>query len=88
MEAHMKTVMKKEKEVKSISDKARVQFDFSKESLEKLDEIKGAINASTRAEVIRQALTLYTKILEADRRGAKVLFEEKDGKQAELMILF
>ena len=48
--------------------KARVQFDFSRESLAKLDEIKSLVSASTRAEVIRRALTLYTEVLEAERR--------------------
>jgi metal-responsive CopG/Arc/MetJ family transcriptional regulator len=84
----MKAVMKKEKEIKSNSDKARVQFDFSKESLEKLDEIKDTVNASTRAEVIRRALTLFTEVLEAENRGARVMFQEKDGTQARLMLLF
>ncbi len=84
----MKAVMKKEKDMKSNTDKARVQFDFSKESLDKLDEIKDAVNASTRAEVIRRALTLFTEVLEAESRGARVMFQEKDGTQARLMLLF
>jgi metal-responsive CopG/Arc/MetJ family transcriptional regulator len=69
-------------------NKARVQFDFSKESLAKLDEIKSTVNAATRAEVIRRALTLYTEILEAETRGAKILFRETDGTLIQIMPLF
>jgi Arc/MetJ-type ribon-helix-helix transcriptional regulator len=73
---------------KVTTDKARVQFDFSKESLDKLDEIVKSVDASTRAEVIRRALTLFTEILAAESRGAKVLFREKDGTLIQLMPLF
>ncbi|MET0754374.1 MAG: ribbon-helix-helix protein, CopG family [Pyrinomonadaceae bacterium] len=81
----VKAIMKKEE--KAVPEKARVQFDFTLDALDKLDHIKDATNASTRAEVIRQALKLYIKVLEADQRGARVMFEEKDGRQAELMLL-
>lgn len=69
-------------------EKARVQFDFSRESLEKLDEIVANVNASTRAELIRRALTLYTEVLEANKRGAKIFFRESDGTLVQLMPLF
>ncbi|HEV2705900.1 MAG TPA: ribbon-helix-helix protein, CopG family [Pyrinomonadaceae bacterium] len=73
---------------KGTTEKARVQFDFSKEALDKLDEIVEKVNASTRAEVIRRALTLFTEVLAAEQRGAKVLFREKDGTLIQLMPLF
>jgi Arc/MetJ-type ribon-helix-helix transcriptional regulator len=85
----MPAVAEKEKvSNKVVTDKARVQFDFNKESLDKLDEMVEAVGASTRAEVIRRALTLLTEILAADKRGAKVLFREKDGTMIQLMPLF
>jgi metal-responsive CopG/Arc/MetJ family transcriptional regulator len=85
----MSAVAKKEKgSNKTITDKARVQFDFSKESLDKLDEIVEKVNASTRAEVIRRALTLFTEILAAEKRGAKVMFREQDGTLVQVMPLF
>lgn len=73
---------------KANTEKARVQFDFSKESLDKLDEIVERVNASTRAEVIRRALTLFTEVLAAEQRGAKVLFREQDGTLIQLLPLF
>lgn len=76
------------KESKPGAAKARVQFDFSKESLDKLDEIVETVNASTRAEVIRRALTLFTEVLAAEQRGAKILLREPDGTLIQLMPLF
>lgn len=70
------------------NQRRRVQFDFSKQSLERLDEMVKEVNAATRAEVIRRALTLYTEVLAAEQRGAKVFFHEKDGAQIHLMPLF
>lgn len=85
-----KTAKSGEDELKPVErDKLRrVQFDFSKQSLERLDEIVKEVNAATRAEVIRRALTLYTEVLAADQRGAKICFQEKDGKQIHLLPLF
>ncbi|HZR41669.1 MAG TPA: hypothetical protein VFB12_16230 [Ktedonobacteraceae bacterium] len=40
-------------------DKERIQLDFSPDALEKLDQMKEIIGASTRAETIRQALRLF-----------------------------
>jgi hypothetical protein len=78
----------REKDESPTSDKVRVQFDFSKESLDKLDEIKTAVNATTRAEVIRRAMTIFTTVLEAEQRGAKLFFREADGTLVQLMPLF
>jgi len=50
--------------------KERVQLDFSPESLERLEQLKETVGASTRAEVIRQALRLYEWfIYETDSRS-------------------
>jgi len=39
--------------------KERVQFDFSLEALQRVDNMKQKTEASTRAEVVRSALKLY-----------------------------
>ena len=39
--------------------KERVQFDFSSEALQRLDELKLKVGAATRAETVRNALRLY-----------------------------
>jgi hypothetical protein len=41
------------------SAKQRVQFDFSPDALQRLEDLKEKTDASTKAEVIRNALKLY-----------------------------
>lgn len=84
----MQPVMEKQKESKNQNDKARIQFDFSKESINKLDEIVETVNASTRAEVVRKSLTLFTQLLEAEQRGAQIILKEPDGSYIRLLPLF
>jgi hypothetical protein len=69
------------------SGRVRVQFDFSKRSLDKLDELQTELQASTRAEVIRHALQLFTECVEARRRGAEVLLREPDGTMTKIILL-
>jgi hypothetical protein len=45
-------------ETKSQS-KQRIQFDFTPEALRRLEDLKELVEASTKAEVIRNALKLY-----------------------------
>ena len=78
----------KRREARPMQDKTRVQFDFSNESLVKLDEIVKTVNATTRAEVIRRALTLYTEVLDAQQRGARMYFREPDGSLVQVLPLF
>jgi len=66
-------------------NKARVQFDFSKESLNKLDNLVIKTGVSTRAELIRRALSLYSEIVEAENRNAKLVIREKDGTMIQLV---
>lgn len=73
---------------KTSSDKIRVQFDFSKKSLDKLDEIVEAAGAASRAEVLRRALVLITEVMAAEERDAKVLIREKDGTLIQLLTQF
>lgn len=41
------------------NSKQRVQFDFSPEALRRLEDLKEQMDASTKAEVIRNSLKLY-----------------------------
>lgn len=66
-------------------EKVRVQFDFSKEHLEELDKLKTSLHASTRAEVIRRALHLFTKVLKAEQEGAEIYIKKADGNTVQIM---
>ena len=68
-------------------DKCRIQFDFQRDSLEKLDELRIAVGAATRAEVIRRALLLFTECVEARDRGAKIILEERAGARTQILVL-
>jgi Ribbon-helix-helix protein, copG family len=60
--------------------KERVQFDFSIDALERLDELKEAIGASTRAEVIRHALQLYEWFVSETNPSDTITLKNKDGE--------
>jgi hypothetical protein len=42
-----------------VTNKQRVQFDFSPEALQRLEDLKEKVDATTKAEVIRNALKIY-----------------------------
>lgn len=44
---------------KTEQSKQRIQFDFTAESMKRLEELKEKTDASTKAEVVRNALKLY-----------------------------
>jgi hypothetical protein len=77
-------MLKEEKmETARTSPKQRVQFDFTPEALKRLEGLKERVDASTKAEVLRNALRLYewfvTKIdpeyvVEVQDQEGKVLF--------------
>lgn len=77
---------KKETGTAEPEPKVRVQFDFSTKSLAKLDELVKETNATTRAEVIRRALAIFTACLEAGKRGGSLCFREKGGETREIML--
>ena len=59
--------------------KERVQFDFSLDALQRLDEIKEKTGASTRAETIRNALKVYEWLVnELDPDSTIKVFDKKD----------
>jgi vesicle coat complex subunit len=62
------------------SNKQRVQFDFSPEALQRLEELKDKLDASTKAEVIRNALKLYEWFALQIDPSYIVQVEDKDGK--------
>jgi hypothetical protein len=46
-------------DITKTSIKQRIQFDFTPEALKRLEDLKEQVEASTKAEVIRNALKLY-----------------------------
>jgi len=63
----------------------RVQMDMPPRSIERLKALQSKTEASSYAEVIKNALRLYEAIIEEVDAGNK-LFVERDGKSAEYKI--
>lgn len=61
--------------------KERVQFDFTPEALQRIDEMKKKTGASTRAETVRNALRVYEWLVEELDPDDIVKLCNKDNKE-------
>ncbi len=61
------------------SSKQRVQFDFSPEALRRLEDLKKHVDASTKAEVIRNALKVYEWFVTQIDPEAVIEVKDKEG---------
>lgn len=68
-------------------DKYRVQLDFSGKAVEEVDQLKQIIGASSRADVIRNALRWLFWCAKQVSLGGTILLE-RDGKQREIVFPF
>jgi hypothetical protein len=60
--------------------KQRVQFDFSQEALKRLETMQEHLDASTKAEVVRNALKLYEWFITQIAPDSTIEIQDKDGK--------
>jgi len=60
--------------------KLRVQFDFSPDALERLDDLREASGAATRAETVRDALSLYEWFIKEVKAEDTVQVYDPEGK--------
>lgn len=63
------------------AEKIRVQFDFSPESYEELNELQSEVNASTKAEAVRYALRTLQWLVAETKAGRKILVEDDRNTQ-------
>jgi hypothetical protein len=70
---------------RTMMDKKRLQFDFSERALEQLDKLVELTDAASRAEVVRRALQVYNRLVQAEANGAEVLLQGKDGQVQKLI---
>jgi hypothetical protein len=59
--------------------KNRVQLDFPPRAMERLNTLKAKTEASSYAEVVKNALRLYEALIEEDEAGKQFLVRDKDG---------
>jgi hypothetical protein len=68
-----------EVDTKSRVQKNRVQFDLPPRSMERLNALKFRTEASSYAEVLKNALRLYEALIEESERGNEFLIRDPDG---------
>ena len=56
-----------------MSEKYRVQFDFTPDAFEELERLKTSVGASSRAEVVRYALRILQWSIDEVQAGAEIL---------------
>lgn len=59
--------------------KNRVQLDFAPRSMERLNALKVKTEASSYAEVVKNALRLYEALIDETEDGKQFLVRDKDG---------
>ncbi len=65
--------------VKAKVQKNRVQLDFGPRAMERLNALKVRTEASSYAEVVKNALQLYEALIEESEDGKQFLTRDKDG---------
>ena len=59
----------------------RVQMELPKSSFERLKAIKRKTEASTYAEVMKNALRLYEELIDQSEKGNQFMLKNKEGDQ-------
>jgi len=59
--------------------KTRVQLDLSPRALDRLKELQTKTEATSYAEVVKNALKLYDGLIEEIERGAEFMIKDRDG---------
>lgn len=62
----------------------RVQLELPEKSMERLRRLKDLTEASSYAEVAKNALVLYERIMDMHESGDKFLVRDESGKQRQL----
>jgi len=66
--------------------KTRIQLDLSPKAVALLDELKAKTEATSYAEVIRNAIKLYDGIIEEGGEDARLVVKREDGTTAILRL--
>ena len=70
-----------------MSDKVRVQLDFTDDALNQLDQLREETQASSRADVVRYALRVLQWVLSELRNGSRIMVE-RDGNTQQIVFPF
>ena len=64
-----------------VTDKIRIQLDFTREAFDELETLGKKVGASTRAEVVRYSLRILQWTLQQFDEGAQILVEKNHVRQ-------
>ena len=67
--------------------KVRLQFDFSSEAAEHMEEIRRRLDAGSKAEVMRRALRLLDYVTSGVLEGGEFVLRDSDGRERILEII-
>src|SRR5947207_2116173 len=65
------------------SESTRVQFEFSPNMLKLLNRLVQETEATTRAEVVRRAISVYALILDESKLDKELMFVNRKTKESE-----
>ncbi len=70
----------------SKNELVRFQVVLPQDSVDRLNTIKKSISATTKTEVLRNALRVYAMIIEEINNGNEILIKEKNGNIAKIRL--
>lgn len=68
-------------------DTSRLNLELTKQTRDRLEELRERSEADSLTEVIRRALAVYDAVLEHYGTGGKVLLRDKDGVDRQVLVL-
>lgn len=74
------TILDPSKEDEKGPSRLRVQLDFSADSFERLEELRGETDESSKAEVIRNAIRFYEWLVEQSKAGRFIEVQDDEGR--------
>jgi hypothetical protein len=65
---------------------AQIKFEFTEEKVRQLDDVQKRAGLATRKDLVNDALTLYTRLLQLIEQGGSLPWVEINGIHKELAI--
>lgn len=69
------------------SQTTRVQLELAQGSYERLSSLKARTEATSYAEVMKNALRLYESLIDRQEAGGRFYIKERDGSLVEYVVL-
>lgn len=63
----------------------RLQINISKQASKELEDLRKAIDASSKTEVVKSSLKLFRLLVDEKGKKAKIIVREESGKEKEIL---